>query len=228
LRVRHGRPVEREPKGDIMFDPHHRRWAACRLAAAALVVGLLASACGSSASSTASSASEVVSSAAAAVSSAASVAGSKVASAASSVGSVASSKASSAASAVSSAIAGATGPAEVGTTTGPLGTFLVDSKGMTLYMYVPDTAGVSTCYDQCAVFWPPLLTTGAPTASGSAEKSKLSTSARTDGSTMVNYGVWPLYYFKSDTAPEDTKGQGNQDVWYVVGVDGQPIKTPAS
>jgi predicted lipoprotein with Yx(FWY)xxD motif len=151
-----------------------------------------------------------------------------VSEAASSVASAASSKVSSAASAVSSAVAGATGPAVVGTTTGTLGTFLVDGKGMTLYMYVPDTAGVSTCYDKCAAAWPPLLTSGAPTASGSADKSKLSTSARTDGSTMVNYGAWPLYYFAKDKAPGDTTGQGVQDVWYVVGVDGQPIKTPAS
>ena len=211
-----------------MFDRHRHGWAAGQLTAAALVVGLLASACGSNASSTASSASEVVSSAAAAVSSAASAAGSKVASAASSVGSAASSKASSAVSAVSSAIAGATGPAVVGTATGALGTFLVDGKGMTLYMYVPDTAGVSTCYDKCAVAWPPQLTTGAPTASGGADKSKLSTTARTDGATQVKYGDWPLYYWVKDTAPGDTTGQGVQDVWYVVGVDGQPIKTPAS
>ena len=116
----------------------------------------------------------------------------------------------------------------VGTATGSLGTFLVDGKGMTLYMYVPDTAGVSTCYDKCAVAWPPLLTTGAPTASGSADKSKLSTTARTDGATQVKYGDWPLYLWQKDKAPGDTTGQGVQNVWYVVGVDGQPIKTPAS
>lgn len=225
-----------------MSDRHRPRWVACRLAGAVLIVGLFATACGSSASTAASSAGEVVSSAAAAVSSAASAAGSKVASAAGSVGSVASSKvasaassvgsaasskASSAASAVSSAIAGVTGPAVVGTATGALGTFLVDGKGMTLYMYVPDTAGVSTCYDKCAAAWPPQLTTGDPTASGSADKSKLSTVPRTDGATQVKYGDWPLYYWQQDKAPGDTTGQGVQDVWYVVGVDGQPIKTPA-
>jgi predicted lipoprotein with Yx(FWY)xxD motif len=206
------------------------RWSATgRLVGAVLAVGLLATACGSSStSSTSSSVVAAASSAASAVSSAASAAGSKLGEAASSGASAASSKVSSAAGAVSSAVAGANGPAAVGTTTGPLGTFLVDGKGMTLYMYVPDTAGVSTCYDKCAAAWPPLLTSGAPTASGTADKSKLSTSARTDGSTMVNYGAWPLYYFAKDKAAGDTTGQGVQDVWYVVGVDGQPIKTPAS
>jgi len=78
------------------------------------------------------------------------------------------------------------------------------------------------------VAWPPLLTNGAPTASGSAAKSQLSTTARTDGATMVKYGAQPLYHFAQDTKPGDTTGQGIQNVWYVVGVDGQPIKTPAS
>jgi predicted lipoprotein with Yx(FWY)xxD motif len=201
------------------------RWStAGRLAGAALAVGLLAAACSSGSTSSTSTTSAAASSVAPA-SSAGSAAAGKVSSAASAV----SSKASSAGSAVSSAAApAATGPATVGTTTGALGTFLVDGKGMTLYMYVPDTAGESTCYDACAVAWPPLLTKGAPTASGSADKSQLSTTARKDGSTMVKYGVWPLYYFAKDTKPGDTTGQGVKNVWYVVGVDGQPIKTPAS
>ena len=38
-----------------------------------------------------------------------------------------------------------------------LGSFLSDGKGMTLYIYTKDTPNTSTCYDQCAVSWPPLL-----------------------------------------------------------------------
>src|SRR5450755_1216867 len=213
------------------------RWStAGRLTGAMLAIGLLAAACSSgSTSTTAAAASSVASAASSKVSSAASAASSKVSSAASaapskvsSAASAAPSKASSAGSAVSSAVAAATGPATVGTTTGALGTFLVDGKGMTLYMHLSDTAGESTCYDACAVAWPPLLTNGAPTASGSADKSKLSTTARKDGATMVKYGASPLYHFAKDTKPGDTTGQGVQKVWYVVGVDGQPIKTPAS
>src|ERR1041385_1279403 len=45
-----------------------------------------------------------------------------------------------------------------------LGPILVDEKGMTLYLFVKDTSTSSTCYDQCATFWPPLLTTGTPQA----------------------------------------------------------------
>ena len=213
------------------------RWStACRLTGAMLAIGLLAAACSSgSTSTTSAAASSLASAASSKVSSAAPAASSKVSSAASaasskvsSAASAAPSKASSAGSAVSSAAAAATGPATVGTTTGTLGTFLVDGKGMTLYMHLSDTAGESTCYDACAVAWPPLLTNGAPTASGSAAQSQLSTTARTDGATMVKYGAQPLYHFGQDTKPGDTTGQGIQNVWYVVGVDGQPIKTPAS
>jgi predicted lipoprotein with Yx(FWY)xxD motif len=32
---------------------------------------------------------------------------------------------------------------------------LTDAKGMTLYTWDKDAVGVSNCYDQCAVNWPP-------------------------------------------------------------------------
>ena len=43
-----------------------------------------------------------------------------------------------------------------------LGTFLTDAKGMTLYLFTKDVPGISNCYDQCAVNWPPLLSQGDP------------------------------------------------------------------
>src|SRR5690242_20157966 len=56
-----------------------------------------------------------------------------------------------------------------------IGQILVDDKGMTLYLFVKDTGTSSTCYDQCAKFWPPLLTTGAPQAGTGATQSLLGT-----------------------------------------------------
>ena len=35
-----------------------------------------------------------------------------------------------------------------------LGKILVDSKGMTLYLYSRDTKGMSNCYNQCETNWP--------------------------------------------------------------------------
>jgi len=216
-----------------MFGPHSRSWAVGRIAGAVLAVGLLASACGGSASTTASSAGAAASSVASAVGSAADAAGSKLSSAADKATSAAASAASAASSKVSSAVSSvkagdATGPAEVTTASTSLGVVLVGAKGMTLYMFDPDTGGTPTCYDACAVAWPPLLTTGDPTAAGDANAALLKTAPRTDGATQVVYGDWPLYYWEKDTKPGDVTGQAVGGKWWVVGVDGQPIKTPAS
>ena len=98
-----------------------------------------------------------------------------------------------------------------------LGQFLVDSKGMTLYMFTNDTEGVSNCSGQCATNWPPLtvaipdLVGGGPGVSG-----ELGTIERADGTHQVTYNGMPLYYWKDDAAPGDTLGQGVGDVWFVV------------
>jgi hypothetical protein len=40
---------------------------------------------------------------------------------------------------------------------------------------------------------------------------------------IVTYNHMPLYYWIKDKAPGDTTGQGNNDVWYVVAPDGNPV-----
>jgi predicted lipoprotein with Yx(FWY)xxD motif len=194
---------------------------------------LLASACGGTASTTASSVASAAGSVASVAGSAADAAGSKLSSAAAKATSAAGSAASAAASKVSSAVSSvkgsgaATGPAEVNTATTSLGVVLVGANGMTLYVYDPDTGGTPTCYDACATAWPPLVTSGAPTAAGQAEANLLTTAARTDGTTQVVYNKWPLYLWQKDTKPGDVTGQAVGGKWWVVGPDGTPIKTPA-
>lgn len=97
-----------------------------------------------------------------------------------------------------------------------LGSFLVDSAGITLYIYTRDTPGTSTCYSTCATNWPPLLTNGAPTAGTGVTASMLGTTTRTDGMVQVTYNGWPLYYFITDKTAGDTNGEGVQSVWYVM------------
>lgn len=121
--------------------------------------------------------------------------------------------------------------AQVSTTSGSLGVFLVDGQNRTLYAFDADPEGTSGCYDTCATTWPPLATTGDPTAAGDAVEKELSTSTRTDGITQVLYGGHPLYTFSEDSAPSQTTGQGltqQGGMWWVVGVDGTPIKTPVA
>ena len=97
-----------------------------------------------------------------------------------------------------------------------LGSFLVDSKGMTLYLYTKDTPNTSTCNGGCATKWPALLTNGAPVAGTGVTASMLGTTTRTDGTVQVTYNGWPLYYWYQDKAAGDTNGEGVGSVWYVI------------
>lgn len=109
----------------------------------------------------------------------------------------------------------------IGLVEGELGSYLADAGGNTLYVFLPDEAGgESTCYDACEANWPPR---GAASAGAGVDETLLGTTTRTDGSVQATYGGWPLYYFAADAAPGDTNGQGVNDVWFVVGVDGTPL-----
>lgn len=111
---------------------------------------------------------------------------------------------------------------QVGTTS--LGEVLVDADGMTLYMFDPDEQGESTCYDDCAVAWPPLLTEGAPSAGEGADDALLGTVERTDGTQQVTYDGWPLYLFAQDADEGDVNGQSLNGVWWVLDADGAPVR----
>lgn len=102
-----------------------------------------------------------------------------------------------------------------------LGEVLVDDQGMTLYLFEPDEQSASTCEDECAANWPPFLTDGDPAAGEGADAALLGTTERPDGTTQVTYDGWPLYHFGADEAPGDTNGQGINDVWWMVGPDGE-------
>jgi predicted lipoprotein with Yx(FWY)xxD motif len=120
----------------------------------------------------------------------------------------------------------ASGAATVKTRHGKLGTFLVDAKGRTLYLFEKDKSKKSTCSGACAVAWPPLLTSGAPKAAGSAKRSLLGTTKRSDGKTQVTYNGHPLYFFVQDKKAGDTKGQGLDGFgakWYVLSASGKKI-----
>ena len=108
---------------------------------------------------------------------------------------------------------------------GRLGTILVNSKGFTLYMFVPDKQTKVTCKGSCAVIWPPLKVKKGqkPTAGGAAQQKLLGT----DG-TVVTYNRWPLYTYVSDTKPGQANGQGIKQsggLWYVLSASGKIIKT---
>ncbi len=120
---------------------------------------------------------------------------------------------------------------QVGTVSG-LGKVLVDGRGLTLYLFVPDKqSGSSTCYSACAEGWPPLLLpTGVttPVAGSGVEASLLGTTHRSDGTTQVTYNKWPLYLWQGDSEPGQATGQGLNNLgglWYVLSPNGSEIKT---
>jgi len=86
---------------------------------------------------------------------------------------------------------------------------LTDAKGMTLYTFDKDTAGVSNCYDKCAAAWPPAMASADAKADGDFTLVK-----RTDGSMMWAYKGMPLYLWIKDTKPGDTTGDMVGNVWH--------------
>jgi predicted lipoprotein with Yx(FWY)xxD motif len=107
-----------------------------------------------------------------------------------------------------------------------LGSILVDRKGITLYDFVKDKGGASSCYGACAALWPPLISTGTPHAGRGVRASLLGTTRRKDGKVEVTYNRHPLYYFVSDRKPGQTTGQGvNQfgGPWWVLSPAGKEI-----
>jgi predicted lipoprotein with Yx(FWY)xxD motif len=119
--------------------------------------------------------------------------------------------------------AAASGAASITLADSSLGKIVVDANGMTLYAFLKDTGGTSTCSAACANAWPPATATGTPT-SATEITAALTAVARPDGTMQLKLGDWPLYRFAGDSAKGDTNGQGSNSVWYVVGADGQPIK----
>ncbi|MFD8198037.1 hypothetical protein [Streptomyces sp. NPDC059701] len=109
---------------------------------------------------------------------------------------------------------------------GSLDTILVDGQGRTLYLFEADKSTTSTCNGACATAWPPLLTSGTPSAGGSAKSGQAGTSKRSDGTTQVTYHGHPLYRYAGDSKPGDTNGQGLNQFgaeWYVLDAGGNKV-----
>jgi predicted lipoprotein with Yx(FWY)xxD motif len=108
------------------------------------------------------------------------------------------------------------------------GSFLTNSAGRAIYLFMADSSGKSNCSGACAAAWPPVIAAGQPTAVGGAQASDLSTITRSDGTKQVTYDGHPLYYFEGDTGPGTDKGQGLDNFgakWWLVAPSGSSITT---
>ena len=95
-----------------------------------------------------------------------------------------------------------------------LGSFLVDEKGMTLYVFKKDSPGKSVCSGPCLEKWPVFLAENLHVRCGMNSKN-FSTINRDDGKKQTTYKGLPLYYFYKDAKPGDVNGQGLNNVWFV-------------
>lgn len=89
---------------------------------------------------------------------------------------------------------------------------LASTKGLTLYTFDNDTAGISTCFGGCLKAWPIIET---------AQASILipfSIKLRTDGKKQISFNNQPLYFYVADKIPGDIKGDGVGGIWHLVEV----------
>jgi len=112
--------------------------------------------------------------------------------------------------------------ATVATATDPeLGSYLVDAKGRTLYLFEKDQGTTTACTGGCADNWPPLVSSGAPAAGDGVDAAQLSTANGVQPN-QVTYHGHLLYYFAGDQAAGDTNGVGIPS-WYTVDPAGAAI-----
>ncbi|MBB1258945.1 SCO0930 family lipoprotein [Streptomyces alkaliterrae] len=102
-----------------------------------------------------------------------------------------------------------------------LGEIVTDSAGWTLYRFENDTAKPpsSNCDGDCAKAWPPVPADDAA-AAGGMDPELLGKVKRSDGTSQLTLGGWPVYRYAQDTTPGDTKGQGVGGNWNVLAADG--------
>jgi predicted lipoprotein with Yx(FWY)xxD motif len=114
--------------------------------------------------------------------------------------------------------------ATLGVAVTSMGAALVDGSGMTLYIFIDDPSGRSTCYGSCARTWPPLLAPDPLQAGEGVDASLMATITRDDGGRQVTYAGKPLYRYGGDRQPGDTRGQGQGRVWFMLAPDGTVIR----
>jgi predicted lipoprotein with Yx(FWY)xxD motif len=105
-------------------------------------------------------------------------------------------------------------------------TLLTNSKGFTVYWFVPDTSTASHCNGSCIHYWPPVP---GPVTAGSGVTGTLGTITRSDGTKQATWDGHPLYTYVGDTAPGTAKGNGlnlSGGVWHEIVLSGKAGPAP--
>src|SRR5262245_52503557 len=105
------------------------------------------------------------------------------------------------------------------------GKALFGPSGKVLYVFGADRGSVSHCYGVCATAWPPLLTTGTPTAGSGVQANLLGTTRRKPGTLTVTYNAHRLhYYYSADKMGKVMCQHANMHggLWLIIKPNGQP------
>jgi predicted lipoprotein with Yx(FWY)xxD motif len=97
------------------------------------------------------------------------------------------------------------------------GAYLTNETFFTLYRYLSDPQNdkMSTCYNSCAVIWPPFYVEDL-TVDPELRSRDFDVIERDDGTKQLAYKGWPLYLYSGDSKPLETNGQAKNGVWFVV------------
>jgi len=104
------------------------------------------------------------------------------------------------------------------------GEMIFDANDQAIYVFERDTGSKSTCYDECADAWPPVLTDDGPVAGKGLDEAGLGTTERRDGSLQVTYRGHPLYYYAHE-GPGEVRCHNvdlNGGLWWVLSPQGSP------
>jgi predicted lipoprotein with Yx(FWY)xxD motif len=109
-----------------------------------------------------------------------------------------------------------------------VGTVLVTSQDLALYVFAPDRHRAVTCTGACVGTWPPLMlpSGGRLVAGPGVDRALLGTDPDPSGGRVVTYAGWPLYTYTGDVDPGQATGQNinlNGGEWYVIRPSGHPL-----
>jgi predicted lipoprotein with Yx(FWY)xxD motif len=110
-----------------------------------------------------------------------------------------------------------------------IGTVLVDSSGFTVFRFSKDTGRKNTCIttSECSTTWPPLTSSGQPSAGPGVKSSLLSTIKLPNGTRQVTYAGHPLYRYSLAGERGETSYAGIKQfggTWFAVSASGANVK----
>ena len=114
-----------------------------------------------------------------------------------------------------------------------IGEYIIDSKGMALYIFEGDAPNKNKCTGECAQIWTPLSAEGfsfPPDVDSRLDTSYVGL-IRTGAKYQVTYKKRPLYRFNLDKEKTDRKGHRLRDfgaLWSLIKLDGTPLDTRIS